>query len=312
MNVLRKLFFLAMLLFSVIGPACANAGDSLDVVITQNADYLMPGEHFEFSILSRCEVERRINYVLIGDEKVKWKMGEIITHGFEAAAEPGVYEIPVKIIFTNGKNQVRSQSRTVTYTIGQPTFGIGLDRMNILYIGVDNPLSLATSYGGADKATISIAGGGGSVIMVGAGKYIVHVKSLTDECRISISVDDKLIGVSQFRVRNLPVPVGIVGGHTSGDSISAGAFKAQEGVLASLDGFGFELRYEVLGYTVNIMTAKGEVKSADCTSAYFSPAVKGLFTQHLQPGCTVIIGNLFAKGPDGRAMKLLPVVYQIK
>ena len=38
---------------------------------------------------------------------------------------------------------------------------IALDKMNVLYIGVDNPITIAASGGGDDKVQASITGGGG-------------------------------------------------------------------------------------------------------------------------------------------------------
>ena len=50
-----------------------------------------------------------------------------------------------------------------------------LDKMNVLYIGVDNPVTIAASGGGDDKVKASITGGGGVLTESRGGKYIATV-----------------------------------------------------------------------------------------------------------------------------------------
>ena len=96
--------------------------------------------------------------------------------------------------------------------VGSANASIALDKMNVLYIGVNNPVTIAASGGGDDKVNVSITGGGGSISKVGAGKYIVKVSQQSDDCRINVSVDGKVVGASQFRVRQIPGAQATVGG----------------------------------------------------------------------------------------------------
>ena len=127
---------------------------------------------------------------------------------------------------------------------------IALDKMNVLYIGVDNQVTIAASGGGDDKSAGFYFRWGGSLERVGGGKYIAKVRSVTDDCKITVSVDGKVAGVSQFRVRTIPQPVGTVGGFASGDNVTAGAFKAQAGVGAYIKDFPLNLKYSVVSFTI--------------------------------------------------------------
>jgi len=104
----------------------------------------------------------------------------------------------------------------------------------------------------------------------------------------------------------------MVGGHSSGDSISFGAFAAQQGVGAYLYHFEIDVTYEVIGYTIYVHSEKGGIKSVNNEGTYFSSEAKQLIKEYLKPGTIVTIGSLFAKGADGRKLKLLPLVYYIK
>jgi hypothetical protein len=137
------------------------------------------------------------------------------------------------------------------------------------------------------------------------------VNSVTDDCKISVSVDGKLAGVSQFRVRTIPRPVATVGGFESGDNVSAGAFKAQAGVGAYIKDFPLNLKYSVVSFTLTADNADGDIDEAPCTGNLWSPKAQTMI-RNLQTGRLVTIDNIRAVGPDGRNQKLPSLVYYIK
>ena len=136
--------------------------------------------------------------------------------------------------------------------------------------------------------------------------------SPTDECVITVSVDGKVAGSSRFRVRNIPAPTGTVGGMASGESVNAGAFRAQAGVGAYIKDFPFDITYDVVSYSISIDNDEGDIETADVQGLYFSTRAKQIINQNAKPGRTVTIDNLRAKGPDGRTFKLGSLVYYIK
>lgn len=288
-----------------------NRDDSSGIVITQNSTYLFPGQTFEIAVFAKCSSDERVKKVLIGGTDLPMTSRGVATFSFQVGAV-GLHSIPVEVTYLNKRGAWRKENQLINYTVGQASASVALDKMNVLYIGVNNPVSVAASGAGDDKLTVKIEGAGGSVARVGAGRYNVRVTKPSDECIISVFVDEKEVGASRFRVRNLPLPVGFVGGHTSGDSVSAGNFKVQQGVSAGLSGFPFELTCEIVGYTLIVNTQKGEPKAVACTGAGFSEQARELLNQYLVPGTTVVIGSLFAKGGDGRLMRLAPLEYFMK
>jgi hypothetical protein len=184
--------------------------------------------------------------------------------------------------------------------------------MNVLYIGVDNPITVAASGGGDDKVQVSISGGGGSLSKIGAGKYNVRVGSPTEDCIITVSVEGKVAGSSRFRVRPIPAPTGTVGGFASGDNVNAGAFRAQAGVGAYIKDFPFDIQYDVVSYSMSVDNDEGDIETADVQGVYFNGRAKQIINQFVKPGRTVTIDGLRARGPDGRTFKIPSLVYYIK
>ena len=144
------------------------------------------------------------------------------------------------------------------------TVAVAAVKMNVLYIGVDNPLSVAASDAQDSKVTISINGGGGTVSKVDAGLYNVRVTSQTDDCTVNVYIDGKLTGSSRFRVRLLPQPFATVGGFASGAYVPGDALRKQAGVGVAVLNSAFDMKYEVVGFTLVIPGEKGTIKTFEC------------------------------------------------
>jgi gliding motility-associated protein GldM len=194
----------------------------------------------------------------------------------------------------------------------QNSVAIAPSKMNVLYIGVDNPISIAAYGTTDDKTTVSIDGGGGTVSKLSAGNYVVHVNQVTDDCTIQVNVDGKPVGSSKFRVRALPAPMATIGGFLSGSNVSADAFKNQAGVAAYLRDSPFEVKYEIASYAFTIDTDKGDIVVATNNTPSFSQQTKQAIEQYVKPGKTITIDNILASGPDGKVRKLPSLVYYIK
>lgn len=284
--------------------------DTYTAIVGQNSNYLMPGQEIEikagvgaFSKAAKPTISIGGTVYPIGDEGYALYKGQ--------AGGVGSRSIPVKISYfnqTTGKEEVKEVN--VEYTVGSANASIALDKMNVLYIGVDNPVTIAASGGGDDKVNASITNG--SLSRVGAGKYIARVNSVNDNTIISVSVDGKVAGTAQFRVRTIPQAQAYVGGQPSGASPSAGAFKAQGGVGAGIKDFPFELSYDVVGFTFTVDTDDGDLVSVPSNGAAFSGAVRTAVNQHVSAGKTVTIDNIRVKGPDGRTTTAPSLVYYIK
>ncbi len=92
---------------------------------------------------------------------------------------------------------------------------ISADKMNVVYRGVDNPISVSFAGIGSDKVTASAPGmsaagtGGKYVLRPGSGSEVVV--NVTGKLPDGTSVSDK----KAFRIKGLPSPTGLVRGETA-------------------------------------------------------------------------------------------------
>ncbi|RYY90596.1 MAG: gliding motility protein GldM [Chitinophagaceae bacterium] len=285
--------------------------DKFAAIVGQNSNYIMPGQEIEINagvgaFSSAAKPSITINGasapldMTTGQATMKVQGGGL-----------GKHSVPVTIRFMDQDGKEQVVTKNVEYTVGQANASIALDKMNVLYIGVDNPVTIAASGGGDDRIAATIIGGGGSISKVSAGKYIVRVNSVTDDAKIQVSVDGKMAGISQFRVRTIPTPTATIGGAASGDNVNAGTIRAQAGVGAYIKDFPFELKYTVTSFTLTADTEDGDIAEAPCTGNQFSPKARQIL-QGLTAGRTITIDNIRAQGPDGVTRKLPSLVYYIK
>ncbi|MBK6936553.1 MAG: gliding motility protein GldM [Chitinophagaceae bacterium] len=283
--------------------------DSYAAIVGQNSNYLMPGQELEIKAGIGAFSKSSLPKISIGGASVA--IGE---EGYALyktqAGGVGSHSVPVRISFfnqTTGKEEVKEV--TVEYVVGSANASIALDKMNVLYVGVDNPVTIAASGGGDDKVNASITQG--SLTKIGPGKYIARVNTVNDNTMINVSVDGKLAGAANFRVRTIPEAQAYVGGKPSGTNISAGEFRAQGGVGAGIKNFPFELEYNVVSYTFTCDT-DDDIVSVPAQGAAFAGAVRNAVNQHVQPGRMVTIDDIRVKGPDGRTTPAPSLVYYIK
>lgn len=286
--------------------------DSYGAVIGQSSNYLMPGQKIDITAGVGAFSKKAQPTIVIGGSSVL--IGEDgAAHTTLEGGGIGSHTIPVKITYMNQESgKLETIEKNVEYTVGQANASIALDKMNVLYIGVANPVSVAASGGGDDKVSFAINGGGGRYEKKGAGKYNVFVNSVTDDCKITVSVEGKVAGVSQFRVRTVPQSQAYVGGQPSGANVTAGAFKAQGGIGAGIKDFPFELSYEVVSFTFTCDTDEGDIVSVPATGYLFQGAVRKAVDQHVKAGKLVTIDNIRVKGPDGRTTSAPSLIYYIK
>ena len=283
--------------------------DTYAAIIGQSSSYVMPGQEIEvtagvgaFSKSAQPRITINGSGAALGEDgaaRAKFSAGGV-----------GAHSVPVTIVYTDQEGKQQTITKNIEYTVGQSATAISLTKMNVLYIGVDNPVSIAAS-GGAEQLNPSIVGGGGSLTKTGPGQYIARVNSVTDDCRIVVNVAGKVAGQQVFRVRTIPDPVATVGGFASGENIPAGSFRAQGGVGAYIKDFPFELKYTVTSFSVAADTDDGDIAEATSSGNAWSNQARAIVNR-VKGGQTVTIDNIRAMGPDGRSRKLPSLVYYIK
>ncbi|MBN1115658.1 MAG: hypothetical protein JXA77_00515 [Bacteroidales bacterium] len=182
------------------------------------------------------------------------------------------------------------------YRIEEGSVVVSPTKMNVFYLGVDNPVDV--SVAGVSPSDLSVTASNGTIVKRG-NSYIMRPRRPGNSIiSVSATVDGKKkqVGQSDFRVKKVPDPIAKVNGLPSG-GINKNVLLAQVGVAADLENFDFDLTFTVTKFTVST-TIGGFLKEESTNSYKFSQAQKNLI-QNLNKGQRLYIQDIEAVGPDG-------------
>ncbi len=191
-----------------------------------------------------------------------------------------------------------------SYMVAEGAVTVAPTKMNVFYVGVDNPVDVSVAGVRPEDLSVSMTNGR---IKPRGNSYIVNPKRPGNSyVTVSAKIDGKArqMGRKEFRVKMVPDPVAKVSGKKGG-VISKQVLLAQVGVAADLENFDFDLKFKVTQFTVSA-TIKGFRKDAMSKSYKFTKAQKDII-RNLSNGQRVYIEDIKAVGPDG-APRSLPAV----
>jgi gliding motility-associated protein GldM len=195
----------------------------------------------------------------------------------------------------------------------KPAAVVSPTKMNVFYIGVDNPVSVSVPGSDPTKVNATLVGAPGTISKVKAGEYMVKVSSGT-KCTIPVTVSgasgkSSSMGAPEFRVKRIPDPTPMLLGKKSGDAVSLGEIKSAGYISAVLEGFDFQANFSIISFEFGANIG-GLYKTAQVNGNRFDSAVLALLNQ-VKPGGKIFFGDIRAKGPDG-TVRTLTAQYKIK
>lgn len=194
------------------------------------------------------------------------------------------------------------------YIAAKPASVVSADKMNVLYIGVDNPMSISVPGVADANVTASISGGGATLVRdakSGSSKYIAKAKTQGD-ATISIiaKLDGKNVPMGQFkyRVKRVPDPVAMVNGKKGG-SINKAELGAATSVNSIMENFDFELYFRVTKFRMTLIKKGRDPIELDSKNNLITAQMKKAIAGS-GPGSKVYFEYIKASGPDGTTRSL--------
>jgi hypothetical protein len=176
---------------------------------------------------------------------------------------------------------------------------ISATKVNVLYIGLDNPITIAVCDVKCNKISATIDNG--SMVQQADGSWIVKVTGgLTAKISVFVEKDgrNQLFKEQSFRVLRVPNPVACLNGVTSG-SIAKAAIVGNPVLSAILPNFLFEgINFSVTSYTFSVIDSKGGIKSFKITGTSLDRSSLEALNK-ASVGDKLAFENIKVVGPDG-------------
>jgi gliding motility-associated protein GldM len=165
------------------------------------------------------------------------------------------------------------------FTVMAPSATVSADKMNVLYAGIENPVSVSASVP-AEKISISLVGGGNQA-RTGPGQYNITVpenlagKTITVNISADMGGRQQAMGSREFRIKRVPDPVAVLGGNFRGGKTTKAELLANPFVLADMGtDFVYDLRWTVNSYNVTFIIRGIEDPPISNNNRQFSDAVR--------------------------------------
>ena len=267
--------------------------DKFGVLVGQSSNYVMPGQEVEITAGVGAYSAAAAPQISIGGTSVPTIDGKG-TYKVTASGS-GEHTVPVVIRYKDQNGVDQTSPAEVKYTVGVPGgAAVMLDKMNVFYIGVDNPITIS-SGSGWDKTHVTMTGG---TISGATGKFTVRVTTI-GKAAITVNADNKN-SQFDFRVKEIPNPIFKVG--PGGTRMSAGSFKNQSFCRAELENFDFDVKFSVVSATVYFSGANfSNVQTATLNGNNL--ASLSALMQRCGPGSAITFDLVKVLGPDGKAIR---------
>ena len=213
-------------------------------------------------------------------------------------------------------NQPKEYPFEAEYIAAKPASVVSADKMNVLYIGVDNPMSISVPGVADANVTATISGGGATLKRDPKGpssKYIAVAKA-QGEATISVTakLDGKNVpmGTFKYRVKRVPDPVAMVNGKKGG-SINKAELAAATSVNSIMENFDFELYFKVRGFRMTLIRKGRDPIELTAPSSLITEQMKQAI-RGSSTGAKVYFEYIKASGPDGTTRSLNSVNFVLQ
>ena len=225
------------------------------------------------------------------------------------ATGTGQKTVPLTVAVTNPLTGETTRGEAkFTYEVGSRSVAVSADKMNVFYMGVDNPVSVSAS--GVSSNDVRVSATGPVSINKGGSGYIVKAQR-PGEAKINVSANGQTLGSFDFRVKRIPDPVARLGNQEEGQ-LGNGAFKAQRGVVAMLENFDFDARCNIQGFKLVRVPKRQDPITVVNPGGSFN-AESQRIVRAASPGDTYYFQDIKARCPgDNAGRKINSMVFTIR
>jgi len=282
------------------------------VVIPRSSSVIFQGNTYEADVFLTAFDTTLSPEIMVGGRRLEISDGRGIYRA--TPSQVGTYTWNGFINYAAPDGTIRRYNFSDSYEVAPPSLVVSATKMNVFYRGVDNPVEISVPGVPSNKITATMTNG--NLRMTGPGKFIANPTTDQGEAVVTVvaEVDGKKknMGDRRYRLRRVPDPVAKVGGK-SGGRISKNELAIQTGVIAELEDFLFDMKFNVRGFKVTIISggAGGFVKDATAIGPAFTAEQKQLIGSAALNN-RIIIEDITASGDDGIVRTLPPITFTIQ
>ncbi len=230
--------------------------------------------------------------------------------------QSGSFDYSGYIDVPHGDGTTSRHPFTSSYTVIEPTATVSATMMNVLYAGINNPISI--SVPGVPASSVSASMANGTLTREGD-HWVAHPGKIGTDAVITVtaSIDGRqqTVNTTSFRVRKLPDPVAFISlpgsnGSTErykgGKPIAKASLLNAKGLDAAIDDDILNIDFRVKSFEMVFIDSNGDAAVRASEGSQFSQQQKDRIRSMTRKG-RFYISRIKATGPDGIERTLNPV-----
>ncbi len=273
--------------------------DKLAAVISAPNSAIMQNQTYEADIMLAAYNSKAQMNITVGGAAVEIKDG--IGKYKVTGGSPGEFNYKVNIAVPGPGGKIENLTAEAKYSVFPPMAAISADELNVFYVGLENPISVAVA--GVDSRNVSVSASAGNLQNIGGGRYkVLFPARQGNESVISVSAkmgDGRVVpmGSKKFKIRNVPRPTFRAGALSFDKPVPLSALMAQSSAVAILENFVYDgVKYTIQGYTFTGIGRTGPKKASITGSSL--QGIKGILGG-MRAGEFVMFSDIRAVGPSG-------------
>ena len=282
--------------------------NKLEALVIPESNYVLTGEQFKARIMLAAVDTTQQPEVLANGQKVAYK-GDYALYT-ATATQVGIKTLKGVINFITPSGVALPRTFEYKYEVADPAVVISPTKMNVFYVGVDNPVSLAAPGVSPDLIQPEITNG--EIRKGSDGNYIVRPKVAGRKCEVTVYAlmngQKRKLQTQEFRVKDVPDPVAKVAG-LRGGAIKRNLLLASGGIDVEMENFDFDLKFTIQSFNI-FVSIDGYTQDFSARGSAFTDDQLKMF-RGLKRNQTLVIEDIVVKGPDGSQRKLPPMSLKI-
>jgi gliding motility-associated protein GldM len=271
--------------------------DQFSAVAVAPTSYVLVGQPYTAEVFLTASDSRSTPNISVDGGKLPTEAGKGKYTGSTSSEGVHTWIGTITVKQTDGTPKTYT-TQPQTYTVARPSAVVSPDKMNVLYIGVPNPVSISAP--GIAKGNLIVSMTGGSIS--GSGDHYTANVTTAGTATVNVSGEVSkgkvmVLGSTLFRVKRIPDPKAEFAGK-SGGTTSTANIKAQDALFAKLENFEFDAKFNVTRFTLLVVKPRQDPLSFSGTGNQLTSAMHTVLSS-ITPGSTVVFKDIVAVGPDG-------------
>ncbi len=285
--------------------------ENFKVAIAPKKSYLIRGDKFEADIYLAAYSSNPGTNVSISANGSGLPMNQGVAHYETTPSGLGKQTVNASASVRNPlTGQTTTVQGTFEYEVGEKSATVSAEKMNVFYMGVDNPIAVAAAGVSSNELKVGCSGCE-SLNKQNDNNYIVRVNKPGE---VTINLTAGTMNVQKkFRVKPIPDPIPVlsVDFERQSNFLGSGQMQANSGVIAKLVGFDFDAKCSIQSYVLVRVPKREDPQQANVSGPSSGEAER--LCRMAKPGDFYQFLNIKGRCPgDGAARSIGSLSYYIK